>query len=225
MLDFVWENNFVDWSGEEWLSFGIAVAVVIAVLALLLIFTKTKHSTRSLVFASICVAMAFVLNLIKTPSLLYGGSVTLLRFLPLVIYAYLFGTVRGISACAVYGVLDLLMSGWVVHPVQILLDYILGFACVGLSGIFRKSKLYFIFGPLLGAAGRYACLVVSGVVFWGAGMLETSFTNVWVYSLAYNAISLIDMALVIIALSILNCFAAFRRLMYSQREENYRKIS
>lgn len=205
--------NFLDWSKDEWFSFGIAVGVVVVGIVLLLLLTKSRHTTRSLVYAAVSVSMAFVLNLIKTPSLLYGGSVTLFRFLPLVVYACMFGTLKGISAGAVYGVSDLLMSGWVVHPIQVLLDYIFGFACVGLAGVFRNKKLYYIFGPLLAALGRYVCLVISGVVFWGSGMFDYGFSNVWVYSLAYNSISLIDMALVIVALAILNNLTSFRQLL------------
>lgn len=211
--------NFLEWSGEEWLDFGIAFATVSAVLVLLFVLIKTKHTTRSLVYASISVALAFVLNLVRLWIMPYGGSVTLVRFLPLVIYAYLFGVVKGVSACAVYGVLDLLMSGWIVHPVQILLDYIIGFACIGLSGLFRKTKLHFLWGPSVAIVCRYICLVVSGVVFWG-DMMGEGFDNVWIYSLAYNSVALVDMALVIAVLLILNCFSSFRRFLFNLQENN-----
>jgi thiamine transporter len=86
------------------------------------------------------------LSFIKLPifSRPQGGSVTVLSLFPLCLYAYLFGLRKGFILGSLYGILHLLTGAYVVHPVQLLLDYVMGFSAVAFcalpSLVFRHGK-------------------------------------------------------------------------------------
>jgi len=109
-----------------------------------------------------------------------GGSVTL-ENVPLLIFALRWGVRHGIGAGAVAGLIQLMLGGYVVHPIQALLDYPLAFGALGLAGTVRKPLWI---GLTLGSAMRLLCHVLSGVVFFGSYAPEG--TNVWLYSTIYN---------------------------------------
>lgn len=73
-------------------------------------------------------------------------------------------------SCA-YGLLDLLNDPFVIHPIQLLVDYPLAFGFMALGGFAGKlplSKRYILPTAvhLLGYIGRYAMAVLSGTVFF-----------------------------------------------------------
>ena len=83
------------------------------------------------------------------------------------------------------GLLDLILKPYVVHPVQLLLDYPFAFGAIGFAGIiFMLKKEAFIPAYLVGAFGRLVMAVLSGVIFFGAYAPEGM--NPFVYSLGYN---------------------------------------
>ena len=92
----------------------------------------------------------------------------------------------------------------IVHPLQVLLDYPVAFAMMGLGALVRKqSKLGMFKLPvavLIAALGRYVCAVVSGAVFFAeyAGDM-----NPWIYSLTYNVSYLSPDALLAMVLALL----------------------
>ena len=142
-------------------------------------------TTRALVEAAICVALAQVFGYIKFWQLPLGGSVTL-SMLPIVLYAIRWGMGPGLLAGLVFGFLQLTLdmsfsAGWQ----SILGDYLLAFAPLGLAGAFSRVKGGVFFGMILGAAGRFAVHFVTGATVWAEYMPET-FADPWVYSLCYN---------------------------------------
>ncbi len=83
------------------------------------------------------------------------------------------------------GLLDLILKPYVVHPVQLLLDYPFAFGAIGFAGIiFMLKKDAFIPAYLVGAFGRLVMAVLSGVIFFGAYAPEGM--NPFIYSLGYN---------------------------------------
>ncbi len=92
----------------------------------------------------------------------------------------------GMFAGAVFGMVDLAIEPFVVHPIQLILDYPLPFACLGLAGFFQTHP---VVGVVVGGIGRFTCHLVSGVVYFASyappGM------NPIVYSAVYNGIYLI----------------------------------
>lgn len=126
---------------------------------------KNSFTPRVLVYASICIAMSFVLSYIKIYHWPQGGSITLASMLPLMIFAYIFGAGRGIMAGFVYSILQLIQDMYVVHWAQLLFDYPFAFAAIGLAGL-AKNNLGL--GVLIGGFGRFFFHFMSGVIFFGS---------------------------------------------------------
>lgn len=144
---------------------------------------KGKMTTKMLVHGALCIALAFALSYIKLFSMPMGGSLTLCSMLPIAMYAWAFGPAYGFTAAFAYSLLQIIQGAWIVHPVQFVLDYFIAFTCYGLSSLFPKCL------PLgVGVAGlaRYACSVISGVVFFADSAAEAGYESALLYSLGYN---------------------------------------
>lgn len=149
-----------------------------------------------------------------------GGSLTLASFLPLLLYAYMFGVRKGVMAGAVYGVLQAVQNPWLIHPAQFILDYPVAFAAIGLGGIFTKIKkldklpqIQFALGAVIAAILRFTAHVLSGVFAFSE---YSTLDNVWIYSLGYNAFVFADIAVTIAAgviiLSVKPFFTQIKRI-------------
>ncbi len=97
---------------------------------------------------------------------------------------YLYGTKVGIITGVAYGILDFILKPYAITLIQPLLDYPIAFGCLGLAGVFSKSKNGIIKGYLLGVIGRYICHVLTGIVYFHE---FAEGKNIVVYSLTYNA--------------------------------------
>ena len=100
-----------------------------------------------------------------------------------------------------YGILQLLIDPYVLFPAQLIVDYLLAFGALGLSGLFVNAKNGVIKGYLAAVAGRYLFAVLSGWLFFGAYAWEG--WNPLAYSLVYNAIYIFTEAAITIILLLL----------------------
>ncbi|MDR1508959.1 MAG: energy-coupled thiamine transporter ThiT [Synergistaceae bacterium] len=148
------------------------------------IISESFNRTRALVEGALCVALSVVFSNLKLFSMPQGGSVTL-EMAPLLYFSYKYGYKWGIPAGAMSGLLQMLLGGYVAHPVQAVLDYPAAFACMGIGGVFGQSGRGAAAGTALAAFARLVCHVLSGVVFFASYAPEGQ--NVWIYSLVYNA--------------------------------------
>ncbi len=164
----------------------IAVIVVIAILLLFIAMggREKKTDVRALTISALMIALATVLGQIKIFSMPQGGSVTLFSILPIVVCGYLLGTRRGVMAGFCVGLINLIFGPYVIHPVQLLLDYPVAFGALGLSGLTANMKNGLTKGYIVGIIGRYICAVLSGVIFFGEYAPEGF--NAWTWSLWYN---------------------------------------
>jgi thiamine transporter len=161
------------------------------------------HNRRigTIVEIALCVALAAVLNApglrIQLPMNIAGGTVSL-AMLPVFVLALRRGLAAGVVGGAVYGVIDVLVDPFVVHPIQFLLDYPVAYGLAGLagagsgawhtlarSGRLRRGGAVAAASVALGGAGRFGAHWISGLVFFGANAPKGQ--PVWLYSLAYNA--------------------------------------
>ena len=131
------------------------------------------------------VALAGALSLVKVFTFPQGGSTTLASMVPIFLLALRRGWKIGILAGLMLGLVVLIEEPFVVHPVQLLLDYPIAFGALGLAGFFRRQPLV---GVGIGMMARFAAHFVSGVVFFAtyAGDLDP-----YTYSAIYNALYLI----------------------------------
>lgn len=141
---------------------------------------------------AVLLALATVLSLVKPFTLPFGGSVTLLSMLPVVMIPLMYGTRWGIVGAFIYSLIQLMLDigavvGWGLTPTALIgtitLDYILAFSVLGLAGVFKKHGIIGIAaGVVTVLIGRFLLHFVSGVVIF-ASIVDKS---AWAYSLTYN---------------------------------------
>ncbi len=161
-----------------------------------------KNNVYVMVEGGIMVALAFVLSLVKVFNMPWGGSVTLLSMLPIIVFSIRNGVASGLACSFIYSLTQLVQGiaadgllGWGLTPVMlaacIFLDYIAAFSVLGLAGAFRRHDVGgWISGSIMAIAIRYGMHIVSGaVVFASAGKLweGLEISNTWLYSIVYNA--------------------------------------
>ncbi len=202
---------------KSMLLLAIAAVAVIVFIVVLVIFnarrSKEKPATenvsvekskktnvRALVYGALCLSLSFVLSYFKLFELPMGGSVTLFSMLPLAAYAAAFGPAYGFTAAFAYSLLQAVQGAYVVHWAQFFLDYILAFTCLGFASLFPKSLPL---GIIVSGFGRFACSVLSGVIFFSSYAADAGFQSAWVYSIAYNGSSLGVDALLCVIVAIL----------------------
>jgi thiamine transporter len=161
--------------------------------------------TKQLVFSAAAIALATVIStVVKLPSLPNGGSVTLFSMLIICLIGYWYGPKIGIIAAVAYGILQFITGPYVVHPVQVLLDYPLAFGALGLSGFFKDKKHGLLVGYLVGVFGRFVFHEISGLIFYTTyvGDFTGNAAAVWASTL-YNLSYLLPEAVLTVILILL----------------------
>ncbi len=155
-----------------------------------------KWTTKMIVEAGIMIALAFVLSRIKVYQAPNGGSVTAGSMIPIIIFSMRWGFGPGMIAGSIFGVLKLIMGGWVFSPMQAILEYPIAFGVLGLAGIFytlkdkNKGNYLFktIFPVFLAISARFICHLLAGVIFFAE---YAGSQNPWIYSTIYQSSYLI----------------------------------
>lgn len=160
-----------------------------------------KLTVKQLVFCAMAIALGTVLSNIKLFSFPTGGSITLLSMLVICLPGYFFGLGAGLLTGVAYGVLQLVIDPYVLYPMQLVVDYLLAFGALGLSGLFTNAKNGLIKGYLTGILGRFVFAVISGWIFFGVYAWEG--WNPLAYSVVYNAIYIFAEAAVTVIILLL----------------------
>lgn len=166
--------------------------VTVGVIAIMFLFIlipnkeqKTQRAdTKAVTLSALLVALATGLGMFKLFEMPYGGTVTVFSMLPIVLCGYFLGTRRGVMAGMCVGLLNLIFGPYIIHPIQLLVDYPFAFGALGLAGICRNQKNGLVKGYIVGLIGRYVCAVISGIIFFGAYAPEGFNAVTW--SLFYN---------------------------------------
>lgn len=173
---------------ESTLGQIVTVGVIAVLFLFILIPNKEQKNqradTKAVTLSALLVALATGLGMLKLFEMPYGGTVTVFSMLPIVLCGYFLGTRRGVMAGMCVGLLNLIFGPYIIHPIQLLVDYPFAFGALGLAGICRNQKNGLVKGYLIGLIGRYACAVISGIVFFGAYAPEGFNAVTW--SLFYN---------------------------------------
>ena len=163
---------------------------------------KESVTTKQIVFSAMAIALATVVaTVIKLPSLPNGGSVTLFSMLLVTLVGYWYGPVTGIIAAVGFGILQFITGPYVVHPIQVVIDYPLAFGALGLSGFFSGKKNGLLKGYIVGVLGRFFFASVSGLIFYTVYVesLAENMMAIWV-SLVYNMTYIFPEALITVML-------------------------
>ena len=163
---------------------------------------ESKISTKQMVFSAMAIALATVIaTVIKLPSLPNGGSVTLFSMLVVSLVGYWYGPITGISAAIGYGILQFITGPYVVHPLQVFIDYPMAFGALGISGFFSKSRNGLLKGYIAGVIGRFFFASISGVIFYTVYVesLGENLVAIWA-ALAYNMSYILPEAIITLLL-------------------------
>lgn len=176
-------QGFFESTGGQW----TAILAVLVLFGLILVSGRDrKPDTQGLVLSAVFVALYVALNQLTIFRFPQGGSMTAFSMLAITACAYLLGTRRAVMAGMCAGLLELIFNPYVIHPVQLLLDYPLAVGALGLAGLLRHGRFSVPFGYLIGVLARYLCVVLSGIVFFGAYAPEGFNAVTW--SVYYNII-------------------------------------
>ncbi len=150
--------------------------------------TKTKMLTES----ALLIAMAIVLELVAKafiPEMPFGGQVTLVSMLPIVLISYRHGVKWGLLSGVVYAALEMVIGAKTVAAafqpdyfgsgvlianalLMCLLDYVLAFTILGVGGCFRNKiqnpGLSLCLGSIVALGCRYLCHILSGYILFGS---------------------------------------------------------
>ncbi|MCI3196086.1 energy-coupled thiamine transporter ThiT [Bacillus sp. HU-1818] len=156
-----------------------------------------------------------------------GGSISIMM-IPIFLISFRWGVKAGLTSGLLTGLVQIAIGNlFAQHPVQLLLDYLVAFAVIGISGLFasvvykaavskEKGKLItsVIIAVFMGSFLRYAAHVISGAVFFGS--FAPKGTPVWIYSLSYNATYMVP-SFIICAVVLCLLFITAPRLLQTEK--------
>ena len=182
----------------KWISVA-AVVLSFGVIVLIGALRKKHYDAKRIAFAGICVSMSFTLAVVKFSPVQYGGSITLASFVPILIYAYIYGVGDGLLVGFIHGLLNFIEDPYILTPATFVLDYILPFSAVGLMGLFgkmpRKEKgvLPIVLGCISVFTLRFLSHFFSGAIFFMQDQVWVDFPawatgNAFLYSFIYQCI-------------------------------------
>ena len=163
---------------------------------------NTKNLVTTLCEIGIFAALGFVFDELQGiffkgvfPS---GGSIGIAMIAVLII-AYRRGLWPALLTGLIMGALDVATSAFILHPVQMILDYIIPYALVGFAALLKpffdkyedkKSRiLWIIAGTVIGGLLKFTSHYLAGIFFWTkssdfAWGLESM--NLYLYCFIYN---------------------------------------
>lgn len=151
-----------------------------------------RKSTKRLTESAMLLALAIVLELVSKlfiPEMPFGGQVTLVSMLPVVLVSYRYGLKWGFLTSFTYSLLEMAMGHTTVMNAFLpgtfgdgamigkalamcLMDYVLAYTALGLGGLFRNkiknNGVSLMCGSLIALAARYAFHVLSGYLLYSS---------------------------------------------------------
>ena len=164
-----------------------------------------KKNLYWLVESAVMIALAAVLELVSKsiiPEMTFGGQITIVSMLPVVLVAWKYGVGKGIITGFVYSLVQMAMGASTISKMilpssdeylgsllnialMFAFDYILAYTVLGLSAMYRKVIKKDYVSLALGAFTvlllRYICHITSGYILFGA-WAEWFFTQEGFYS-------------------------------------------
>ena len=158
--------------------------------------TKTKRITES----AMLLAMAIILELVSKmfiPEMPFGGQITLVSMLPVVLISYRHGVKWGLITGVAYAMLEMAIGAKTVAAafqpgyfgdgtmilnafIMCVMDYVVAFTALGLGGCFRNRiknpGMSLMCGSLVALGARYVAHIASGYILF-SGWAEWFFTQ------------------------------------------------
>jgi thiamine transporter len=158
------------------------------------------NKTRRLTESAMLLAVAIVLELVSKmfiPEMPFGGQITLVSMLPVVLISYRHGVKWGLVTGGAYALIEMALGAKTVAAafqpgyfgdgtmimnalIMCALDYVVAFTVLGLGGIFRNRiknpGLSLMLGSVVALGARFAAHIASGYILF-AGWAEWFFTQ------------------------------------------------
>ena len=228
------EFNWIEAGQVNNLGLWLSVAGLIVLIVLLAIFTdkeKALHfDVKSLAYAGVLGGLSFALSYIRMFKMPMGGSITLASVLPIMIYAYMFGTKKGVILGAVMGILQAIQDPWILHPAQFLLDYPIAFSTFGLAGCLANVKglkhhaVRFLIAGIFAGSLRFISHFFAGVFAFAAYADLEKFGSVYAYSAVYQVSYILpDTAIAVVLGCLLMLSKSFTKVMIQATSTNTKK--
>ena len=157
---------------------------------------KTKRLTESAMLLSVAIVLELVSKMI-IPEMPFGGQVTLVSMLPVVLISYRHGVRWGLTAGFGYALIEMAIGTKTVAAafqpgyfgdgamignalLMCLMDYVLAYTALGLGGCFRgkikNNGIALMCGSLVALGTRYLAHIFSGYILF-SGWAEWCFTQ------------------------------------------------
>ena len=158
--------------------------------------SKTKRLTESAMLIALAVVLEFVGRTV-IPPMPFGGQLTLVSMLPIVLISYRHGVRWGLTAGFAYSLVQMALGAGTVTAafqpgyfgdgtmignaiLMCLFDYVIAYTALGLGGCFRgkikNNGAALMCGSLVALGGRYLAHIFSGYILF-AGWAEWFFTQ------------------------------------------------
>lgn len=154
-----------------------------------------QKKLRCLTELAILLALTLVLDKLVIFQLPQGGSVSL-GMLPIILFSLRQGLIRGLVLGGLAGLLQIILGGYFLNPLQVFLDYILAYASLASAGLWQRQSLkvpHLILATLFASSLRLLAHLAAGILFYGS--FAPKGTAVWLYALTYNASFIIPSAI------------------------------
>ena len=168
----------------------------------------SHQKIQALTEGAVMVAAATALSYLKLLELPQGGSVCI-GMLPIFLFCARWGWKESFLTAFAYGMLQLIFDGaYAVGPTSMVMDYVLAFGVLGVACFFRKQPGGVFTGTVVGCVCRFVVHFISGVtiyrIYEPTQLFDTTFTNPWIYSAAYNgSYMMLDMVLCLVITALL----------------------
>ncbi len=158
--------------------------------------TNTKRLTESAMLLAVAIVLEFVSKMF-IPEMPFGGQVTLVSMLPVVLISYRHGVKWGLVSGVTYALLEMAIGAKTVAAafqpgyfgdgvmllnafIMCVLDYLVAFTVLGLGGAFRnkewKPGVSLAVGSVVALGLRYVSHILSGYILF-SGWAEWFFTQ------------------------------------------------
>ena len=143
--------------------------------------TKQKITALQLVESALMIAVATVCSIVKI-DLPFGGGITIVSMLPLILISHRYGWKWGVLTAFTYSLIQMILgldnvgyaTSFLMGAGIVLLDYVIAYTVIGLSGIFGKDRKAVTLGILVTFTLRFCCHLISGAWIWGSRLPEAS---------------------------------------------------
>lgn len=150
--------------------------------------TKTKRITESAMLLALAIILELVAKLV-IPEMPFGGQITLVSMLPVVLISYRHGVKWGFLASIGYAIIEMMIGMKTISAaflpgyfgdgamifnalLMCLLDYVVAFGVLGLGGVFRNKienpGVSLMCGSLVALGARYLSHILSGYILFGS---------------------------------------------------------